>query len=76
MEIFNVLLLLSVCSYGITFGVANWCKGIWCVITGRTMSQNDLGKILDGVWLISVIYLGFVIKYGTESVVAFIMGVM
>lgn len=76
METFNVLLMLSVCVYGISFGVANWCRKLYAACVGIGTTQIFLGKLLDAVWLISVVYLAFVLKYGTEKVLAFIYGVV
>jgi len=76
METFNVLLMLSVCIYGISLGVPNWCKWLYATCRGGVIRQSSIGKLLDVVWLISVVYLAFVLKYGTEKVLAFIYGVV
>ena len=56
LEIYNIFILLFVLAYGLAFGIKNWIMFLGSIF-GRKLRQSDLGKFLDAVWLISVLWL-------------------
>lgn len=55
-EIYNIVILLFVLTYGIAFGIKNWIMSLGSIFGGK-LRQSDLGRMLDAVWLISVLWL-------------------
>lgn len=56
LEVYNIFILLFVLSYGIAFGVKNWIMFLGSIFGGK-LRQADLGRMLDAIWLISVLWL-------------------
>jgi hypothetical protein len=76
MEIFNIMLMVSVAVYSI-LGLKNWITRLIVLFTSKAKYiQSPAGKVMDMAWLLSIIYLYFVLKYGTENVVAFLVGLV
>lgn len=76
MEVFNVLLMLSVMVYSV-LGLKNWFTWLCTLFTPNARYlQSTAGKLLDMAWFISIVYLYFVLRYGTENVVAFLYGLV
>jgi len=61
-DIFNTVLLLLTIGYGISFGVGNVIKKTIGAITLKSIKQNDTGKILDGLFVTSILYFAFTQK--------------
>ena len=71
MDIFNTTLLLVTIAYGFSFGIMNIIKKIVYIISlvlsvlvggNPTLNQSDAGKILDGMFLTSVLYFATIGK--------------
>ena len=54
---FQLAFLSFIIIYGCFFGVGNILLRIKLFFTGRKMLQSDLGKLLDGVFIFSIIVL-------------------
>lgn len=53
-----IFIVYAIC-WGFPFGISNTCKRINSWFTGRTLIQSDLGKVLDTVWMFSIVVIYF-----------------
>ncbi len=56
MFIINSIALFLLLSYGITLGVKNWLKFLYSILSGRGFLQSNLGKFVDAMFLVGVVY--------------------
>lgn len=76
MQLFNILLVILVLIYGLSFGVKNFILRITTFVWQERYLQSSFGKILDWAWFVSLIYVCFVLIFGTETVIAFLFGMV
>ena len=56
----EVLLLLTVV-YGVVYGVRNLTLKMVLTLKDKTVNQSVVGKILDNLFIISILYLYFLV---------------
>ena len=56
----EVLLLLTVV-YGVVYGVRNLTLKMILTLKDKTVNQSVVGKILDNLFIISILYLYFLV---------------
>ena len=50
-------LFVFLVGYGTVLGVSNTFRRIWSIISGKQLTQNDLGKLLDVAFYAGILYL-------------------
>lgn len=56
-EYLQLVVWLFALSYGIAFGVKNWAIWVFSLFVGDRYVQNDIGKTLDALWAVCVVFL-------------------
>lgn len=61
-EYLQLVIWLFVLSYGIAFGIKNWSIWVFSLFSDGHYVQNDIGKTLDALWIVCVIFLIWVLQ--------------
>lgn len=56
-EYVTLAILVYVIVYGLAFGLKNWLMWLYTTATNKIYIQNDLGRLLDALWLAGIAYI-------------------
>lgn len=61
-EYLQLLVWLFTLTYGVAFGIKNWALWVISLFSDRRYVQNDIGKTLDALWVVCVVFLIWTLK--------------
>lgn len=61
LDIYTIVCGLFTVVYGITFAVRNWVVWFVSIFRKGTLRQSEIGKVLDAVWLICIVWVVIVL---------------
>lgn len=60
METLSHLIALFVLVWGVIYGIPNYLTRLVSIITNSCYEQGMLGKVIDFIWVLGVIYLVYI----------------
>lgn len=56
-EYLQLVVWLFTVTYGLAFGIKNWVISTLSLFSNGRYVQNDIGKTLDALWIVCVVFL-------------------
>lgn len=61
LDIYTIMCGLFILVYGIPFGISNWVVRFVGIFRKGATRQSEIGKVLDAVWLICIVWVVIVL---------------